>query len=229
MGFFDWKSDTNKTEKQEENDKAIKKLKKYANDFFKEPLKLEMSDEGFSLCPYCREEFKDKESIIKHLKRNKKEFEHFERLKTPIKIEINEGENSNENVLRINDENYLPKGFDERINLNSNEDYSSCKQIIENIIRRSKLFQEIKNRKYQEWKGEIKKKKPREHPVSPRLRFQVLQRDNFTCQYCGKKAPEVVLEVDHIEPYSKTKNNDINNLISACKECNRGKRIRGVI
>ncbi len=33
--------------------------------------------------------------------------------------------------------------------------------------------------------------------VSPRLRFQVFQRDSYTCQYCGRKAPEGELEVDH--------------------------------
>ena len=102
-------------------------------------------------------------------------------------------------------------------------------QDLDNKIKLFKLFNEIQDLKYKEWKGEIKKKKPRERPISPRLRFKVLQRDNFTCQYCGRKAPEVVLEVDHIEPYSKTKNNDIDNLITSCKECNRGKRAKEII
>lgn len=69
----------------------------------------------------------------------------------------------------------------------------------------------------------------RESLLSPKLRFEILKRDNFTCQYCGKKGPEVVLEVDHIKPYKATKNNSPGNLITACKECNRGKRAKEII
>jgi hypothetical protein len=56
------------------------------------------------------------------------------------------------------------------------------------------------------------------------LRFKVFERDEFTCQYCGKKPPKVVLEVDHIYPKSKGGTDDILNLITACLDCNRGKR-----
>lgn len=54
-------------------------------------------------------------------------------------------------------------------------------------------------------------------------RFRILERDNFTCQYCGRKAPEVTLEVDHITPTSKGGKNIATNLITACMSCNRGK------
>lgn len=60
-------------------------------------------------------------------------------------------------------------------------------------------------------------------PISKALRFEVFKRDSFTCQYCGRSAPEVVLEVDHIVPVSKGGTNDIFNLVTSCKECNRGK------
>lgn len=60
-------------------------------------------------------------------------------------------------------------------------------------------------------------------PLSPRLRFKVLQRDGFTCQYCGRTGQERELEIDHIVPVSKGGTNDIGNLQTACKECNRGK------
>lgn len=60
-------------------------------------------------------------------------------------------------------------------------------------------------------------------PISKALRFEVFKRDNFTCQYCGRSAPEVVLEVDHIVPVSKGGTNDLFNLVTSCKECNRGK------
>ena len=60
--------------------------------------------------------------------------------------------------------------------------------------------------------------------ISKSTRFEVFKRDSFTCQYCGKSATDVVLEVDHINPVSKGGDNDISNLITACFDCNRGKR-----
>lgn len=61
-------------------------------------------------------------------------------------------------------------------------------------------------------------------PLSKKLRFEVFKRDDFTCQYCGKKAPDVVLEIDHIKPVSKGGKNELLNIVTACFECNRGKR-----
>lgn len=60
-------------------------------------------------------------------------------------------------------------------------------------------------------------------PVSQKLRFEVFKRDNFTCQYCGNHPPEIILECDHIQPVSKGGKDDINNLITSCFDCNRGK------
>lgn len=59
--------------------------------------------------------------------------------------------------------------------------------------------------------------------LSKKIRFEVFKRDNFTCQYCGRKAPDVVLEVDHVNPVAKGGTNNIMNLITSCVECNRGK------
>lgn len=59
--------------------------------------------------------------------------------------------------------------------------------------------------------------------LSKKLRFEVFKRDSFTCQYCGKVAPNVILEVDHIEPVSKGGSNELLNLITSCYDCNRGK------
>src|SRR5690606_8515789 len=74
---------------------------------------------------------------------------------------------------------------------------------------------------------ELKKKfeqKPKRQPMSPKLRFKILQRDNFTCKYCGRSANDgVVLHVDHIQPVSKGGTDEESNLITACQECNLGK------
>ncbi len=59
--------------------------------------------------------------------------------------------------------------------------------------------------------------------ISKKLRFEVFKRDSFTCQYCGRSAPDVILEVDHIKPVKEGGTNTLDNLITACKECNAGK------
>ena len=55
------------------------------------------------------------------------------------------------------------------------------------------------------------------------LRWQILERDNFTCQYCGQSAPNVKLEVDHKIPREEGGNDNPENLITSCYACNRGK------
>lgn len=59
--------------------------------------------------------------------------------------------------------------------------------------------------------------------LSKSIRFEVFKRDYFKCQYCGRTVPEVVLEVDHIVPVAEGGTNDIHNLITSCRDCNRGK------
>ncbi len=68
-----------------------------------------------------------------------------------------------------------------------------------------------------------RKEKSNRAPLSPKLRYNVLRRDGFTCQYCGRTGQERELEIDHLVPVSKGGTNDIGNLQTACKECNRGK------
>jgi 5-methylcytosine-specific restriction endonuclease McrA len=55
------------------------------------------------------------------------------------------------------------------------------------------------------------------------IRVHILERDNYTCAYCGRKANSV----DHIIPRSKGGNEDENNLVACCKSCNlkKGDRI----
>lgn len=105
------------------------------------------------------------------------------------------------------------------------------RKLEQNYIGEAKVYllSEIQKRKYEQWTEDDNKPKGRENPLSPKTRFEVLKRDNFTCQYCGRKSPDVILEVDHIEPYSKTRNNHPENLITSCKDCNRGKRTKEVV
>ena len=62
--------------------------------------------------------------------------------------------------------------------------------------------------------------------VNLRLRFKVLQRDNFKCCICGAspaKNSDVELHVDHIIPWSKGGETVIENLQTLCSKCNLGK------
>lgn len=59
--------------------------------------------------------------------------------------------------------------------------------------------------------------------ISKPLRFEVFRRDSFTCQYCGAKPPDTVLEVDHVHPRSLGGPDALSNLKTACWNCNRGK------
>jgi len=56
-----------------------------------------------------------------------------------------------------------------------------------------------------------------------KLRWEIMERDNFTCQYCGRSAPDVMLEIDHKTAIADGGTNDLSNLITACTACNRGK------
>lgn len=71
--------------------------------------------------------------------------------------------------------------------------------------------------------GRVKRKN-----ISKRLRFEVFKRDSFTCQYCGAKAPEAVLHVDHITPVASGGTNTILNLVTSCDACNSGKSDRSL-
>lgn len=59
--------------------------------------------------------------------------------------------------------------------------------------------------------------------VSKRIRYEVLRRDGFTCRYCGAKAPDVELQVDHVMPASLGGGDTPGNLVTACRDCNIGK------
>ena len=62
--------------------------------------------------------------------------------------------------------------------------------------------------------------------INLRLRFKVMQRDNFKCCMCGAspaKDPSVELHIDHIIPWSKGGETTIDNLQTLCSKCNLGK------
>ena len=59
--------------------------------------------------------------------------------------------------------------------------------------------------------------------VTKRLRYEILRRDNHTCRYCGAKAPDVKLTVDHVTPQALGGSDEPANLVTSCEPCNSGK------
>ena len=89
---------------------------------------------------------------------------------------------------------------------------------------------EIKDNKKSYRKVVITPRKTNNHKTQRepnlRLRFIVMQRDNFKCCACGAspaKDPSVELHIDHIVPWSKGGETTIENLQTLCSKCNLGK------
>jgi len=60
--------------------------------------------------------------------------------------------------------------------------------------------------------------------MTKELRKQIMERDNYTCQICGKYMPdEVGLQIDHIIPVVKGGKTIPSNLRVLCDKCNRKK------
>ncbi|MBD8466801.1 HNH endonuclease [Plantibacter sp. CFBP 8798] len=56
------------------------------------------------------------------------------------------------------------------------------------------------------------------------LRLQCLERDGYICGYCGNEGNEA----DHIIPTNKGGQDELSNLITACKKCNGTKQDRTI-
>ncbi len=71
---------------------------------------------------------------------------------------------------------------------------------------------------------EATRKTSRRGPIPVGRRYQVFQRDLFTCRICKRSG--VPIEVDHIIPVSRGGSDLIENLQTLCIPCNRGKSNR---
>jgi hypothetical protein len=66
--------------------------------------------------------------------------------------------------------------------------------------------------------------------IPPSIRLHVLVRDGFACVYCGaKRSDGHELEIDHVIPVSAGGTSHQDNLVAACKPCNRGKAGRQIV
>lgn len=67
------------------------------------------------------------------------------------------------------------------------------------------------------------KNKTGKRSLSLKVRFAVFARDGWRCVYCGKTAADSVLHVDHRTSVANGGSDSMENLATACEECNLGK------
>lgn len=60
----------------------------------------------------------------------------------------------------------------------------------------------------------------------PFTRWNIYQRDNYTCQYCGDQNKAEDLTFDHVIPASQGGTRTWTNIVTACYPCNRQKGAR---
>jgi hypothetical protein len=65
--------------------------------------------------------------------------------------------------------------------------------------------------------------KTNKRSLSPKVRFAVFARDGWRCIYCGRSAADSTLHVDHKISVANGGNDLMENLATACAECNLGK------
>lgn len=75
-----------------------------------------------------------------------------------------------------------------------------------------------------------RKRKNRLYDIDVKEWYRILnfifKRDEYTCRYCGSIGGK--LEGDHLIPLSKGGTNDLENLVTACRRCNRQKKDKSV-
>ncbi len=64
---------------------------------------------------------------------------------------------------------------------------------------------------------------PRRAPIPSGLRQRIYRRDMETCRYCGRRGRGVRLELDHVFPVARGGGDQMGNLVTSCRECNRAK------
>ena len=66
--------------------------------------------------------------------------------------------------------------------------------------------------------------------LTKKTRFAIFERDNFSCQYCGRTPQDdgVILEADHAISRADGGTDDTENLVTSCFDCNRGKSKKSI-
>ena len=73
---------------------------------------------------------------------------------------------------------------------------------------------------------EAKKVEKLRDPITPRIRAEILNRDQYRCVDCGaspRTDPNVQLHIHHVIPVSAGGKTEPKNLVTNCADCNLGK------
>jgi len=123
----------------------------------------------------------------------------------------------------------------EKVNAINRRYYRKHKEKAE--IWRQKTYQKIKDKlkiTRRQWEKKNKEKCYHYHKIYQWRKkssghftlgeWELLKKQyNYTCPACGKKEPEIKLEIDHIIPLSKGGSNWIENIQPLCRSCNAKK------
>ena len=105
---------------------------------------------------------------------------------------------------------------------NHKKDIDSTKDFIiktaKDILKFDKIWKDVK---FTIGKKKTVKRKPAKRKHIPKaVRDAVMERDNYTCVYCGSTNNP---ELDHNEAHANNGSNEIDNLQVLCRSCNRRK------
>ena len=85
-------------------------------------------------------------------------------------------------------------------------------------------YTRLRNLRQQHMNSEKYRRERERQMMTPSLRYEIMKRDNFRCQICGRTAQDGArLEVDHKKPIAKGGRTEPSNLWTLCQDCNRGK------
>jgi hypothetical protein len=94
----------------------------------------------------------------------------------------------------------------------SDKDFSICLNCIEALAK-----------KVVPTMPESQKSHNKKAVIPSSFKWNVFERDNFTCQYCGTRRN---LSIDHIIPEAAGGSLELNNAVTACNACNTAKGSR---
>lgn len=197
---------------------------------------IERKDEDINYCPncgaqidkfsyYCSEcgnqiqKNESKNQIDKKLNDKQKEIERNKKVAKSMR-------ESNERNKILREIQKDKKGFSDKREEQNNSNIDKKRK----EIKRNMIVAKAMRKSHKENLNKLESNKEhnnisRERKITPSIRIKVFERDNYTCQICGRnnRQDNVKLEVDHKIPVSKGGSDDISNLQTLCFDCNRGK------
>ncbi len=143
-----------------------------------------------------------------------------------VNSDINNNDNNFKKIEKRILKRLIHKKEDFLITVKLNVFYKSNGGRVYDSRKGERSFDEIKNL-YLEWKNGkkyVETQRQERKIMNDDIRYNVLKRDNFTCQICGATAKDgAKLHVDHIIPISEGGKTVMSNLQTLCERCNIGK------